>query len=561
MKTMNDFHHLFRFAAVVLILNGAIPAFSQIAPDAGRVLKENSSSTLAVPRASTVFKLEAPLAADALPGGATVTLQSIFFEGNTLFSEVELKELLGGVVGQKYDLAGLKGLANQITAMYRSSGYPFARAFIPVQPLNEGALTIKVIEGRYDEVKATGDASLTERAQKFLAPLKPGDIIESKLLERITLILDDQPGIKESPIIRPGREFGTGALDVNVERKKDYGGEVGFDNYGNRYTGKNRVRASGHLDSFFTFGDQINASAIYTSEKLLNGNLGYSLPIGSTGLRGSMAYAHTYYQLGKEFADSQTHGTADIVSAVLSYPLIRSQQLNLSLSGTYQHNWLNDQHDVTSTHSSKSSEGFPISLNFDSRDGWAGGGLIYGSLVWTTGRLNLDSGLQATDTPTAKTAGSFAKINLDVARIQALPGSFSLFGKVSGQWARNNLDSSEGFGLGGSSGVRAYPTGEAYGNEGLLTQIELRYATSLTEKATTSLFAFYDSGSIVVNRTPWDNSLQNTRHISGAGLGARTAYQDVTLDATLAWRNAGGLPTSDSNRSNPLFWLSAGWKF
>ncbi|MCC6200958.1 MAG: ShlB/FhaC/HecB family hemolysin secretion/activation protein [Moraxellaceae bacterium] len=131
-----------------------------------------------------------------------------------------------------------------------------------------------------------------------------------------------------------------------------------------------------------------------------------------------------------------------------------------------------------------------MSLQFDLRDSLGGGGTTYGSLAYTTGQLDLDAVLQAAEALSAKTQGSFDKWNVDVARIQATSvNSLSLFARVSAQWAGTNLDSSEDFGLGGPNGVRAYPLGEGYGDEGWLTQIEARY-----QMGSFVPYAFYDAG-------------------------------------------------------------------
>ena len=55
------------------------------------------------------------------------------------------------------------------------------------------------------------------------------------------------------------------------------------------------------------------------------------------------------------------------------------------------------------------------------------------------------------------------------------PGQdYSAFASFSGQMAGGNLDPSEKFYLGGSTGVRAYPSGEAGGSTGQLISLELR---------------------------------------------------------------------------------------
>ena len=49
-------------------------------------------------------------------------------------------------------------------------------------------------------------------------------------------------------------------------------------------------------------GDQISVRGNVSDEGQWLGSLGYSLPIGTSGLRGNVGYAHTRYELAKQFA-------------------------------------------------------------------------------------------------------------------------------------------------------------------------------------------------------------------------------------------------------------------
>ena len=540
--------------ALTLIGLSATSALAQILPDAGRTLQQQAPA-LEAPKPSPGVVIEAPKAPADQLGGAQVTLQSVSIRGNTRFSEADLLAVLGEVTGKVYDLAGLRHLANRISGYYRQSGYPFARAYLPAQSIEGGALRVEVIEGRYGEVRARGDDELAAGAQPFLARLKLSEVIETSPLERATLILDDQPGIKASPIIRPGQALGTGDLDVHVERTARYTGEAGLDNYGNRYTGRTRARLDLDANSPFLLGDQITLRSLLTEEGMWFGVLGYNLPLGASGLRGQASYSHVYYEIGKEFESLGANGTADVSSVGLSYPIIRSQRANLLLSGDWQHKELNDKQGVTGTDSNKSSDSLPLKLSFDLRDALGGGGITYGSLAWTRGDLKLDGALSAVDSLSANTQGVFNKLNLDIARVQALPGALGLYGRFSGQWSDKNLDSSERFGLGGPYGVRAYPVGEGYGDRGWLAQVELRYALGAVAP-----FVFHDAGRVRVNANPWAAS-ENQRSIAGSGLGVRYLEGSLSLDAALAWRTAGGAPQSDTQDRRPQGWLSVAYKF
>ncbi len=545
---------------LALALASALPAFGQQPPDAGRVLQENRLPTLTVPQPGTSLSIPSRSAKEVAPGGATVILKGVQFSGNTCFSEAELQKVVGDVSGQSFDLAGLYGIAEKITQHYHANGFPFARAFLPGQNVTDGVIRLDIVEGRFGKVLAQGDANLSSGAQRFLASLEPGAVIESDPLERATLILNDQPGIKTMPILRPGQELGTGDLVVEVSRTPLIRGDVGLDNHGNRYTGETRLHANLQIDSLFLLGDQITIRSLYSEEDLWLGSIGYSVPLGASGLRANASYAHTSYQLGKDFTSLDAHGTAQVTSAGLSYPVIRSQQSNLTLAASWQHKKLNDQQDSSNTDNDKSSTSGVMSMSFDHRDGLGGGGITYGVLSWTAGHLKLDSELEATDRSShTDTRGSFNKWNLDLARLQMLPANFSLLGRLSFQGADSNLDSSEDFSLGGPNGVHAYPVGEGIGDEGWLAQIELRY-----KLGDFSPYLFHDAGGVRINAKPGSitpSVTDNRRNVSGSGVGVRYAHEHWNADLSLAWRNHGGEPTSDTSDRRPRAWATMSYRF
>jgi hemolysin activation/secretion protein len=545
--------------ALSILLGGAscvsLVALAQTAPDAGRTSRE-LAPRIAPPAPSSAPRIEGlPAPAPTAPGGPAVALKAVSISGNTIFDDATLQGVVGDVDGKGFDLAGLRAIADRVAAHYRANGYSFARALIPAQRMEGGILRIEVVEGRYAPHNLVSEDPRGRDGRVFLETLKPGTVIHSASLERATLLLDDQPGFKAVPLIRPGQEFGTGELNVLVTPTQSFGGEVSVDNHGNRYTGRHRARVDLYANSPLMFGDRFKISTLYTDENLWFGDASYSLPVGGDGLRASIGYSNSYYQLGKEFANLDSTGTVRTASFGLSYPFVRSQVFNLNLSTTFQHKWINDRQQAASSDDSKTSDSVPVSLAFDFRDGVGGGALTYGALAWTPGWLHLDHGLRATDRASVDTEGQFNRFNLDVARIQALPEDFQLFGKLSAQWADKNLDSSESFGLGGANGVRGYPAGEGYGDVGALGQLELRYKLDLFTP-----YGFYDAGVVKTDRKP-RTTAENQRTLSSAGLGLRFDWEALSIDASAAWRLQGGDPQSDIRDQVPVGWVSVRYRF
>ncbi len=546
-------HHSFTCASLALLallLSQASQA--QTAPDAGRLLQEQHRE---IPLPKTVdFKIEAPSAQRAAPGGPQVMLSNVQFEGNSALDSITLEACLGTAsLGKPYDLAGLQDLADKVSACYRAAGYPLARAFVAAQTMEGGNLRLQIIEGRYGEVRLVGDEK-AQTAASFLTPLKPGEVITNASLERATLLLSDLPGYWLQPVMQPGEAEGTGDLTLNMQRTDLITGQLGADNMGNLYTGLYRARLDMQVNSPLTAGDQLTVNIVKSAGDMTLGTMAYSFPAWGDGLRLQASLSKTEYRLGDEFTKANAYGASDVASVGMSYSWLRSGGRNLNLNGQIQKKRMHDLKEDLDNQ--KSSELLTLAINFDQRDDWLGGGVTYGSLSYFSGKLFLDAELLEIDTETLHAAGNFSKLTLDVVRKQALPNDLEANLRFLGQWTDKNLDSSEKLVLGGANGVRAYPTGEALGDKGWLVQAELR-----GQWEQFSPYLFLDAGAVQKFVRPWDPSASNNRNLAGAGIGIRTTYEDWSADASLAWRMEGGVPQSDPNDRVPRLWVSLNYRF
>ena len=133
-----------------------------------------------------------------------------------------------------------------------------------------------------------------------------------------------------------------------------------------------------------------------------------------------------------------------------------------------------------------------------------------------------------------------------------------MFGTLSGQAASKNLDVSEKMGIGGMGGVRAYPGGEAYGDQGYVLNLELRQnLTAFTAlPGQLQVLAFADTGSVKLNRNAWSTG-ENRRTLSGAGVGVTwTGANALVLKAYYAHKLGNAKATSAPDAAG-RFWLQA----
>lgn len=519
-------------------------------PDAGQSQQNIDQRPLQLPGKQRLeLNLPDAPSTEAKAGGPSLQVKGFTLQGNSAIASEELLALLADLQGRTVSLGELQVGANRITQRYRERGYPLARAYLPAQEIDGGVVQIAVMEGRYGEVGLNNSSRVSDAALAPINALKSGDAVRSAPLERSLLLLSDTPGVEVKSTLKPGASVGATDLLVDVQPGPLLSGSIDADNYGNRFTGEYRLGGTLNVNSPLGLGDRLSVRAMGSDEDQQYGRIAYQLPIGPWSTQVGVAYSDMDYELAKNFDELKAHGNARITSLFASQTLVRSRDFSLYAQLQFDDKRLKDDIDLFDSKSDKRSRVVIATLNGNSRDDLFGGGVNSFALAWSQGSLNIDGALnQAIDDLTAGTQGRFHKLNPSLVRLQRLTDRFSLYTQLQGQWADGNLDSSEKISLGGAYGVRAYPQGEASGDQGWLANLELRYA--LTDAWQLSTFA--DHGQVRLNKDTWSNG-ENHRSLSAAGVGARWATHDWQVNAVAAWKIGNDDPQSDVDRS-PRLW-------
>lgn len=494
--------------------------------------------------------------------------------------EAEAQAFLAAFAGQSLSLDGLHRVAEKFEQWLRSRGLFAARAYVPPQDIKAGVVEIRVLEGRVEsiDIKLKPGARLSEDRLRatLVGALPPGAALELERLERGLLLMNDLPTISARAVLAPGKEFGSSRVVVEAAQGPIMAGSVVLDNTGNRFTGDWRLGAALSINDAYGLGDQWSLRAAATQGSTFV-RAGYIVPLGSDGWKLGVALIKSSYKLccdATVTALDSTKGEASALSGFVSYPLIRTRLANLWLSA----NWASRDfvnRSVSVTTSDKKSENGTLGANGDWSDmvGLTGlGAYSTYSAQWTSGRINLDGSAadKAQDAATAQSQGGFDKWTGQFTHLLRLSANSALYVGLSAQWANKNLDSSEEFGLGGPLGVRAYPTGEASGDEGWLLNMEWRREINRDWR----FVAFADYGEIRLHHNPWANwnaatpSLDNRYALSGIGASVvwtPTAGSQVTASlASRLGRNPGRDANghdSDNKPPRPQLWVQGSLEF
>ncbi|HWQ60926.1 MAG TPA: ShlB/FhaC/HecB family hemolysin secretion/activation protein [Negativicutes bacterium] len=544
---------------MLLTMLATLPAYAA-APTTGAVLEGAKPPAVTQQPAAKgpVVTVEGQTPAAKDDGQQKIAVKGFRIGGEPPMPPDDLLGLVRDDAGRDLTLGGLDAAAARITEHLRQKGFLVAFAYIPAQDIVDGMVEIAVVPGKYGKLKITGDGRFDrERLKAMLFAVAPGTVITARPLERALLLLSDLNGVSVKATLSPGEASGTADLLVEVSDAARWKGSAFIDNWGSRFTSRNRLGLQLTAGNIGGRGDELTLGGLISENSLItNYNLGYSALLGNDGLRVSASRSQVDYTLGDAFAALGATGQATVTSVALAYPLVRSQDFSLYGTLGYDAKRLADK--LTTT---KKSSLISLGVAGNFADGWLGGGTNAFSLTNCQGRLRIrDAAWAAVDAWGAGTAGSFSKTLLSFQRQQYVSDQLTLHLNFTGQLADKNLDSSEKFFLGGADGVRAFPPGEASGDDGYRLTGELRWRLPGLSAGKNDLYlvGFYDYGSVILNHHRYAAADSNNRRsLMGAGLGLLWTHNpDWALRLDYAWKIGREQATADEDRNGRL-WLQA----
>ena len=550
------------FPIVLLALSQGVFAIGP--PSAGSQMQEIPPSPLPPQKAVPEIRVEPEkLPANPASDRVKIVVKALRVTGQTLYTEADLIAITGFSPGSELTLTELRGMASKIADYYHRNGYFVAQAYLPVQDIKDGVVTIAVIEGRYGSVTLHNETNLSDGlANGLLGGLNSGDTIAIAPLESRLLLLSDIPGVNVRSTLVPSSSVGASDLIVDVTPGERVSGNVEADNEGNRYTGSNRVGATVNLNDPTGHGDVLSLRVLASlNDGLHYARVSYQAQFGKA--QAGVAYSWLEYRLGDEFESLDANGTARIASVYGSYPLIRSRNTNLYVLLGFDDRTYQDRVDSTSSVTDKKAKVWMATLLGNHRDRFGGGGLSTYSFTLTSGDLDIITpSALAADQAGLQTNGGYGKLGFNVARLQNVTDTISLYAGINGQFASKNLDISEKMELGGAYAVRAYPEGEAYADEGYVLNLEARMLLpkfSEQMPGQMQLIGFVDTGTVTLDKNPPAGE-QNRRTLSGAGVGlVWEAANNFVVKAYYAHKLGSAVATSAPD-SESRFWIQ-GVKF
>ncbi len=571
--------HPLGMAVLASVLLGTVPAMAQAAPAAPAVPQPIREAQQAAhdlqQQAQKAAEGRAPLSGqqaeaevqNTLPtpqaGDAQVhfTIRNFRLEAPEFYlDKKDLATILKKSMGHELTLQDLHATVNELTRYARTHGYPAAAAYVPAQESTDGMVLIRMMPGRYGEVKLENHSKLKDSvARGFLHGLKQGAIVRTSELESTLFAISDTSGTRAVGVLSPGKDFGTSDVTVRIEDGKGTNTVLYVENHGAKSSGRYRMGLQHSIYDVQGTGGKVNVGTTLSNKNMHNYYVNYSTLVGHGGTTAGIGLSRMDYDLGDTLGPLNASGIAMTYSLFGSKPLYHQTGKQMQLDFGYDYRNLHD--DITAPQFSYANRG-----RKHTQDVYAGlsgywqrnGFLTNYDFKVTTGKLSMDSAASRAADQHDKTAGNYTKFTLDTSHVQTTGHRSDVLLKLSGQWAAHNLDGSEELSLGGANGVRAYPQGEGSGDLGWLSTVEWRFYTDVHGLVSS---VFYDIGHTKFSKDGQTVAGQSGVTLKGYGLGL--AYSDpgnwfARLDYARRIGNSNNPVLSRDAMSNGRFWFLMG---
>lgn len=276
-----------------------------------------------------------------------IVLNGIEFDGNTVFSDAELLELVKDRLGKKVSIEEMEGVRKEVSKHYVEHRYVNSGAVINEQDLAGGILKIRIVEGWLDAVNVMNEGWLRSgylRKRVHREVGKPLNLDDLKLA--LEMVRRDDRIRKINTALVPGDELGQSHLDMIVTEKKVFDVGLGISNRRPPSVGAEEAELFFGSKNLTSLGDTLRANYTFTQEGMREVDLGnarnysvfYSLPLTRWDTTLELGLTQSDYAILEEPFDAlDVQSDTRMYSVALRQPIYRDFQHEFSVTIKGEH--------------------------------------------------------------------------------------------------------------------------------------------------------------------------------------------------------------------------------
>jgi hemolysin activation/secretion protein len=278
---------------------------------------------------------------------AEIVLKGVEFDGNTVFSDAELLELVKERLGKKVSIEELEGVRKAVSKHYVDHRYVNSGAVIDEQDMAGGILEIRIVEGYLDAVNVMNEGWLRSgylRKRVHREVGKPLNLDDLKLA--LELIRRDDKIRKINTALVPGDELGQSHLDMIVTEKKVFDVGIGISNRRPPSVGAEEAEVFLGTKNLTSFGDSLRMNYTFTQKGMREADFGdagnysvfYSLPLTRWDTTLELGLTQSDYAIIEEsFYAFDIQSDTRMYTVALRQPIYRDFQHEFSVTLKGEH--------------------------------------------------------------------------------------------------------------------------------------------------------------------------------------------------------------------------------
>jgi len=466
------------------------------------------------------------------PKAPGVFVKEIVFTGNTVIDTETLAAVAEPYKNRELTLNEMKELAGLVTVTYQDQGYILAKAYLPEQKVQDGILTITILEGNLAKFEVAGNKYYQDRVLKrYFKPQIKHRVIKESLLEKGLLLANEVDSAEAALVLKRGEQ--PGDVDAVLNTKDRIAAHLKFDynNFGSVEVSDSRYAGT------FTITDPIWGSTFslrgVTGETYDNSSLwiaNWSAPIGGYGTRFGVSYLKSDYAVGGDLAYIGLTGDTEIYGGKLTHPIIKNRSTTLNLNLGYDHKYSENVIEGVGLLNIDELDVYYVGFDINHLDRFLGKSIA--TFTYSYGEVDVGDPVPLRN----NYDDTFSKFNLHYIRIQKVYGYINLMARVAAQYTDQRVLAIEQSVIGGYGTARGHEAASFLGDSGFTLSAELMLPPPFIAERTyfgqrlgqmVQFSAFVDHSEVYTNEP--DENMEETKweYMTGVGFGLRLYYKNM----------------------------------